>query len=108
MKIEQWEYEVETKFICTGLVRKEIEGREKEDFVTLGIDSDHELDSSDDEDAYHSESEANYRKTVDYDLDKMFEIIRRRDSNKWSINTLQHRYHKLSANPSTFRSQLTR
>lgn len=90
-------------------MRKEIEERQREEFVALGIDSDHELDSSDEESTCYSESEAPASPSdLNYSLDQMFDIIKRRDFNQWSSDTIRHRFKKLSTNPSTFRSQLTR
>lgn len=62
----------------------------------LGIECDSDEDIADDESDvdYLSDSETT-RKTVDYDLDKMFEIIKKRDFNKWSMTHIHNQFTKI-------------
>lgn len=63
-------------------------------FIGLEYDSDEEEVDDDESDVdYHSESEAS--RIIDYDIEKMFEIINKRDFNKWSIPYIHDRYRKI-------------
>lgn len=74
-------------------------------YFGLECDSDEELQDESDEE-YYSEDES-LRKTVDYDIDKMFEIIKCRDFNKWSLSHIHNRYKKIDGGPNG-RMQLSR
>lgn len=60
----------------------------------IDCDSDEEFPEDDSNPKYFSDDESN-RKMVDYDLDKMFEIVSKRDFSKWSMSTIHHRYKKV-------------
>lgn len=82
--------------------------RQEEEFATpLHFSSDVEESKSDEEEVY-SETEKESRRPLDYDLDKMFEIVQKRENNKWSLQTIKNHYKKISDNPGTARSQIWR
>lgn len=87
------------------LLRKEIDNIQMSQYFGLECDSDEELQDESDEE-YYSEDES-LRKTVDYDIDKMFEIIKCRDFNKWSLSHIHNRYKKIDGGPNG-RMQLSR
>lgn len=64
-------------------------------YVGLECDSDEDI-IEDESDAEYFSDDSDTRKTVDYDLDKMFEIVKKRDFNKWSLSTIHNRYTKVS------------
>lgn len=55
---------------------------------------------------YFSDDESTL-KIVDYDIEKMFEIVKKRDFSKWSISTIHDRYEKIHLNDAG-RKQLSR
>lgn len=69
-------------------------------------DSDDEIEEDESDAEYFSDDQV-VRKTIDYSLEKMFEIIKKRDFNNWSMGTICHHFTKLS-DGSTGRMQLTR
>lgn len=69
-------------------------------------DSDDEIEEDESDAEYFSDDQV-LRKTIDYDLEKMFEIIKKRDFNNWSLGTICHHYRKIDEG-STGRMQLTR
>lgn len=89
------------------LLCKEIDDKEKEDYTYIDIDSDMEIEEESDDEAY-SADEAPQRKVISYDIEKMFEIIERRDYHGWAIDTLKNRYRQLSENKSTAKYQIHR
>lgn len=77
------------------LLRKEIKAKEVDDFIGIGYDSDQEI-ATDSDDEYHSSDEIQERKRIKYDLDTMYDIIRKRDFNKWKLSTIHNRYKNVS------------
>lgn len=75
-------------------------------YLGVECDSDEELNQDESDEEYEGDNEAQ-QKPIDYDLDKMFEIIKKRDFNKWSLSTIHSKYTKISDTPSG-RMQLTR
>lgn len=69
-------------------------------------DSDDEIEEDESDAEYFSDDQV-IRKTIDYDLDKMFEIVKKRDFHNWSLNTIHNHYTKIDGGP-TGRMQLTR
>lgn len=60
----------------------------------IECDSDEEIQEEESDAEYYSDDES-IRKRVDYDLDKMFEIVKKRDFNKWSMSTIHHKYRQI-------------
>lgn len=89
-----------------GLLRKEVDKVQMSQYVGLECDSDEEINEDESNTEYFSDDGAT-RKTVDYDLDKMFEIVKKRDFNKWSLSTIHHHYTKVSLGENG-RKQLSR
>lgn len=87
-------------------MQQEIDKNDYEDFIGVSFDHEQEIYESDEE--YYSESEVGERKMPKYDLDTMYDIIQRRDFNKWSLSTITHRYKQLSKNETTTRKQISR
>lgn len=58
-------------------------------------DSDEELQENETDGEEYESDDQTLRQTIDYDLDKMFEIINKRDFNKWSMSTIHTRYRKV-------------
>lgn len=77
------------------MLRKEIDKVEMSLYNGLECDSDEETKEDEADDEYFSDTEVT-RKVIDYDLDKMFEIITKRDFNKWGMGTIHNRYTKIS------------
>lgn len=75
-------------------MQKEIDKQETSYHIGTGFDSDQEI-IEDSEDEYNSADEADMRRSLPYDLDTMFEIIKKRDFHKWSLATIHHRYTKI-------------
>lgn len=65
------------------------------EFDDIECDSDDEIQEMEPDSEFFSDDEPT-RKVIDYDLDKMFEIVKRRDFNKWSMTTIHHIYKKIS------------
>lgn len=76
------------------MLRKEIDKVQMSQYVGIECNSDEEIYEEADEESY-SDDEA-FRKVIDYDLDKMFEIVKKRDFSKWSMRTIHNRYAKVS------------
>lgn len=72
-------------------------------YIGLVCDSDDEIQEDD------SEIDANdsHETIVDYDIEKMFEIVKKRDFSKWSISTIHGRYKKIHLDDAG-RKQLSR
>lgn len=68
-------------------------------YIGEECDSDEELNQDESDEEYTSEDEVQ-RKPLDYDLDKMFEILNKRDFHKWSLATIHNKYKKISNDPS--------
>lgn len=81
---------------CIGLLRKEVDKVEWSQYVGIECDSDLELEEDESDAEYVSEDEATRRKPIDYELDTMFEIVKKRDFNNWSMPTIHSRYKKIS------------
>lgn len=75
-------------------------------YFGLECDSDDEIEE-DESDAECFSDDQIVRKSIDYDLEKMFEIITKRDFKNWSMSTIHHHYKKVSEG-STGKMQLTR
>lgn len=78
-----------------GLLRKEIDKVEMSHYFGIECDSDDEVEEDESDAEYFSDDQV-LRKTIDYDLEKMFEIIKKRDFNNWSLRTIQNHYTKIS------------
>lgn len=76
-------------------------------YVGIECDSDLELEEDESDAEGFSEDEALQRQAITYDIEKMDEIIRKRDFNNWSLATIHNRYKQIQ-DGSTGRSQLTR
>lgn len=61
----------------------------------LGFDSDDEMHEHGSDDEYQSDDDSQ-RNVCTYDLDKMFEIVNKRDFNKWKMNTIHHHYRQVA------------
>lgn len=82
--------------LVLDMLHKETEKSEEANYTEVEINFDQEnIDDSDDE-AY-SEDEATDRKSITYDIEKMFEIIHKRDYNKWSLSHIHNRYPQISS-----------
>lgn len=92
---------------CIGLLRKEVDKVQWAQYVGVECDSDDEIEEDESDAEYFSEDEVTQRNTVDYDLDKMFEIVKKRDFNNWSISTIHHHYRHVSDGPAG-KIQITR
>jgi len=88
------------------LLRKEVDKLEVSEVFGLSCDSDEEEIEDGTDDEYFSDSEVN-RSVMDYDIDKMFEIIQKRDFEKWSLGHIHNRYKKVKTGE-TGRKQLSR
>lgn len=75
-------------------------------YIGLECDSDDEIQEDDSEIQYFSDDEST-RSVVDYDIEKMFEIVKKRDFSKWSISTIHGRYNKIHLDDAG-RKQLSR
>lgn len=73
--------------ISTEILENEYEKKEIEDLNGVGFDYDQEIES-DSDDGFHSDTELQHTGTLNYDIDTMFEIVRKRDFNNWSLPTI--------------------
>lgn len=99
MKINQF-------FLLLDFLRKQLDVLQISEFDGIECDSDEEIQEIDSDSEYYSDDETT-RNIIDYDLDKMFEIVKLRDFHKWSISSINHRYRKIS-NGDTGRKQISR
>lgn len=81
---------------CLGLLRKEVDKLEMSQYSGLECDSDEEILEDDDSDPEYVSDDEVVRKQIDYDLDKMFDIVKKRDFNKWKMSTIHHEFRKVS------------
>lgn len=88
------------------MLQKEIDKVQMSEFIGVECDSDEEEIEDESDVDYQSDSEAT-RTVVDYDIDKMFEIITKRDFNKWSLSYINNRYRKIQLGDAG-RKQLSR
>lgn len=88
------------------MLRKEVDKVQMSQFVGLECDSDEEEQDDESDVDYQSDSEST-RSVVDYDIEKMFEIIIKRDFNKWSLSHIHDRYNKIKQGDAG-RKQLSR
>lgn len=89
-----------------GMLRKEIDRVETFQYFGTECDSDVEIEEDESDAEYFSDDQV-VRRPVDYSLDKMFEIIKKRDFHNWLMPTIHHAYNKIHADDSG-RMQLTR
>lgn len=90
------------------LLRKEVDKMEWAQYVGVECDSDLELKEDESDAEYFSDDPSDFlRQPITYDLEKMFEIVKKRDFNKWSLPTI-HSHFRHIQDGSTGRSQLTR
>lgn len=89
-----------------GMLRKEVDEVEMSQYFGIECDSDEEGHEDESDAEYFSDDEI-HRKSVDYDLERMFEIICKRDFNNWSMATIHSRYRKISDGASG-KMQITR
>lgn len=92
--------------IQTDLLRKEVDKVQMSQYVGIECDSDEDVEDDASDVDYVSDDDST-RKVVDYDLDKMFEIIKKRDFNKWSLPHIHNQYTKIPLGDSG-RKQLSR
>lgn len=76
-------------------------------FFGLEHDSDEEMQYDDQSDAEYQSDDDTPRTVIDYDIEKMFDIIQKRDFNGWSLKTIHHHYKKIKEGE-TGRKQLSR
>lgn len=88
------------------LLRKEVDKVQMSQYFGVECDSDDEIEEDESDAEYFSDDQI-VRKSIDYDLEKMFEIVKKRDFNNWSMETIHHHYKKVSIG-STGKMQLTR
>lgn len=94
------------KLLFLNLEFIENEFYKREELFGLHADSEAEIEpDSDDE---WRECEALNPLPLEYDLDTMYEIIDKRDNHGWTLNTLRHKWKKLSNNEASARTQLYR
>lgn len=79
---------------CLGLLRREVDKVKMSQYFGLECNSDEEMQKDESDVGYFNEDEVT-RNVPDYDPDKMFEIVNKRDFNKWSMKTIHHRYTKI-------------
>lgn len=103
----QMQQEIHFFFVFVGLLRKEIDKVEMSQYFGVDYDSDQELNKEETESDYNSADERDIRNVITYDIDKMFEIVKKRDFNKWSIPTIHSKY-KLIKDGDAGRKQLSR
>lgn len=87
------------------MLRKEVDKLEIAQYIGIECDSDEEMNEDESDAEYFSDDEA--RKTIDYDLEKMFEIIKKKDFSNWSYSTIHHHYRKIDEGPNG-RKQISR
>lgn len=75
---------------CIGLLRKEVDKLQTAQYFGTECDSDAEIEEDESDAEYFSDDEATRHQSIDYDLDKMFEIVKKRDFNHWSLPTIHH------------------
>lgn len=80
--------------ISTDLLRKEVDKVQMSQYLGIECVSDEDTEDDASDVDYFSDAETT-RKVVDYDLDKMFEIIKKRDFSKWSISHIHNQYTKI-------------
>lgn len=87
-----------------------MEQRLEDDFVSLHIDSDAEFndDSTDEFTESDSDSHDDPFPFSEYSIDQLWDMIQLREFHNWSLETLRHKYKRLSENPGTARQQLTK
>lgn len=82
--------------MCIGLLRKEVDKIETAQYFGTECDSDLELEEDESDAECFSDDEVTRHQTINYDLEKMFEIVKKRDFNKWSMQTIHHHYKQIS------------
>lgn len=76
------------------LLRKEMDKVQMSQHNGIECDSDGEITGEESDQVYFSDDES-VRKVVDYDLDQMFEIVKMRDFNKWSIRAIHNQFKQI-------------
>lgn len=76
------------------LLVKEVDKVQMSQYFGIECDSDDEIKEDSDEE-YYSDDEA-VRKVIDYNLDTMFEIVNKRDFHHWKLETIRHKWTKIS------------
>lgn len=76
-------------------------------YFGIECDSDEEMDVQDSDVSVCYSEFAEKRTTIDYDLDKMFEIVEKRDLCNWSMTSINKHYRKIAIG-STGRQQISR
>lgn len=92
--------------VFKGLLRMEVDKREMSVVYGIECDSDEEV-LEDESDAEYFSDEGEQREVIQYDLETMFEIVKKRDFHKWSLESIQSRYRKMHLGDSG-RKQLSR
>lgn len=81
------------------MLNREIEKCKENDYI--GIPSDFDAEKKEDlENEYFIKNVTINRKLLDYNINKMCEIIHKRDFNNWSLTTIHHHYTKIYNNNS--------
>lgn len=88
------------------VLRNEMDKVHTSQFIGLECDSDEEVLEDESDVDYHSDDDST-RKVVDYDIDKMFQIIKHRDFSKWSMSHIHHVFRKVHEDDAG-RKQLSR
>lgn len=68
----------------------------------MGLDYDSDLEEIDEDGSdseYHSADDAVDKSSLKYDLDKMFEIVYKRDYRNWNLKTVHKFYRKITDGP---------
>lgn len=80
---------------------------EKSQYFGIECNSDNEINEDESDAEYFSDEGDGSRGVIDYDLDKMFDIVKKRDFHHWSLKTISNRYSKISDGDSG-RQQISR
>lgn len=88
-------------------MRKEADKVQVSQFDGLECDSDEEEHGHASDTEYSSSDDESPRQVVDYDLDKMFQIIKYRDFHSWSLEHIHNRFNKIRVGEAG-RKQLSR
>lgn len=81
---------------CIGLLRKEVDKLQTAQYFGVECDSDLEVEEDESDAEGFSDDEMTRHQTLDYDLEKMFEIVKKRDFNHWSMQTIHHHYRQIN------------
>lgn len=77
------------------MLRKEVDKLEMSQYYGLNCDSDEEMNEDESDAEYFPDDDDYARKVIDYDIEKMFEIVKKRDFSHWSMRTIHIHYTKV-------------